>query len=66
MSAYPSFSLLSHVRHGSRFHTTEVVYVKALHALKAAAEEANLTDDGAYLLKQIDSLHNMHEGMWGT
>ena len=63
---FKPFYISHYGRHGSRFHTTEAVYVKALHALKAAAEEANLTDDGAYLLKQIDSLHNMHEGMWGT
>ena len=63
---FKPFYISHYGRHGSRFHTTESVFVEALHALKAAQEGSNLTDDGIYLLKQIDSLYKMHEGMWGT
>lgn len=63
---FKPFYISHYGRHGSRFHTTESVFAEALHAMKAAQESSNLTDAGIYLLKQIDSLYNMHEGMWGT
>ena len=63
---FKPFYISHYGRHGSRFHTSESVFVEALHALNAAQEDSNLTDAGVLLLKQIDSLYKMHEGMWGT
>ena len=63
---FKPFYISHYGRHGSRFHTTEAVFCGALNALKTAEAEGNITEAGLYLLKQIDSLHKMHEGMYGA
>ena len=63
---FKPFYISHYGRHGSRFHATESFFVEGLQALSTAAAEANLTEAGVYLLKQIDSLYSMHEGMWGV
>ena len=63
---FKPFYISHYGRHGSRFHTTEDVFAEALHTLKAAEAESNLTEAGRHLLEQTDSLYNMHKGMWGA
>ena len=63
---FKPFYISHYGRHGSRFHTTESVFIEALHALSTAKEESNLTEAGAHLLKQIDSVNNIHKGRCGT
>lgn len=63
---FTPFYISHYGRHGSRFHTNGAIFSEGLLALKHAEAEQNLTEAGSCLLKQIDSLYNMHEGMYGA
>lgn len=53
---YEPFYISHYGRHGSRWHTSESMYLKPLETLRKAAEEGALTPRGRELLERVEAI----------
>lgn len=65
-AGFKPFYISHYGRHGSRYHTLEKYFAESYLTIEKARLAGNLTAEGAYLLKQTDSLYRMHDGMLGV
>lgn len=62
---YKPFYISHYGRHGSRYHTSENLFKGAVETLSTAEKAGLLTEEGALLKRQIDSINTEHQGMFG-
>lgn len=62
---YKPFYISHYGRHGSRYLTSGSFFAKARAGLDAAAEKGLLTEEGKLVSRQLDTLMEEHEGMYG-
>ncbi len=62
---YKPFYISHYGRHGSRYLTSGSYFAKARAGLDTAAGKGLLTEEGKLVLRQLDTLMEEHEGMYG-
>ena len=62
---YKAFYLSHYSRHGSRYHTGDGYFSASMKYLRAADNAGILSAEGKELMKQIDTLMEEHQGMYG-
>lgn len=62
---YKPFYISHYGRHGSRYHTSARLVGSAMAPLKKADSLGILTEEGRMLIRQLDTLLEEHEGMYG-
>jgi len=62
---YKPFYISHYNRHGSRYYTSGGTIRSAIEGLSKANEAGLLTEEGKLLLRQLDTLHREHQGMYG-
>lgn len=62
---YKPFYISHYGRHGSRYHTGRNAFMSAMIALDSARTLNILTDEGLLLSRQMDTLWEEHQGMFG-
>ena len=62
---YKPFYISHYGRHGSRYHSGSGMFSEAVSILDAAGKAGLLTEEGGLLKRQIDTVWNEHQGMFG-
>ena len=62
---YKPFYISHYGRHGSRYHTSAGAFKGSVDVLRKANEKGLLTEEGRMLKRQIDTLWEEHQGMFG-
>lgn len=62
---YKPFYISHYGRHGSRYHQSGITFRYAVDVLDSARRAGLLTDEGIQLSKQLDTVWEEHQGMFG-
>jgi hypothetical protein len=62
---YKPFYISHYGRHGSRYHQSGRTFMYAIQVLDSARNAGLLTEEGKLLSRQLDTIWNEHQGMFG-